>query len=72
MQAYLASTSFVDSQIARVLEKLRELHLEENEHGLWANKHNLAKQPAQAERMNRMRQRLAAHWKSVVKSSGLR
>jgi uncharacterized sulfatase len=50
LQAYLASTSFVDSQIARVLEKLRELHLEENtiivltgdhgyqlgEHGLWA------------------------------------
>ena len=50
MQAYLASTSFVDSQIARVLEKLRELHLDENtiivltgdhgyqlgEHGLWA------------------------------------
>ncbi len=50
LQAYLASTSFVDSQIARVLEKLRELHLEQNtiivltgdhgyqlgEHGLWA------------------------------------
>lgn len=50
MQAYLASTSFVDSQIARVLAKLHELHLEENtivvltgdhgyqlgEHGLWA------------------------------------
>ncbi len=50
MQAYLASTSFVDSQIARVLAKLRELHLDENtivvltgdhgyqlgEHGLWA------------------------------------
>jgi uncharacterized sulfatase len=50
LQAYLASTSFVDSQIARVLEKLRELHLDENtivvltgdhgyqlgEHGLWA------------------------------------
>lgn len=50
LQAYLASTSFVDSQIARVLAKLRELHLEENtiivltgdhgyqlgEHGLWA------------------------------------
>ena len=50
LQAYLASTSFVDSQIARVLEKLRVLHLAENtivvltgdhgyqlgEHGLWA------------------------------------
>jgi len=50
LQAYLASTSFVDSQIARVLEKLDELHLAENtiivltgdhgyqlgEHGLWA------------------------------------
>jgi uncharacterized sulfatase len=50
LQAYLASTSFVDSQIARVLEKLDELHLDENtivvltgdhgyqlgEHGLWA------------------------------------
>lgn len=50
MQAYLASTSFVDSQIARVLARLKELHLEENtivvltgdhgyqlgEHGLWA------------------------------------
>lgn len=50
MQAYLASTSFVDSQIARVLEKLRALHLDGNtiivltgdhgyqlgEHGLWA------------------------------------
>lgn len=50
LQAYLASTSFVDSQIARVLEKLRELHLDDNtiivltgdhgyqlgEHGLWA------------------------------------
>lgn len=197
LQAYLASTSFVDSQIARVLEKLRELHLDENtiivltgdhgyqlgEHGLWAKQtlfeganhvpliiaapgvkpgarsglaeqvdiyptlcdlaglpkpkhlqgrslkpmlddpaakgkqvaistmiaphtkqrghtlrtdafryiaweggeellydlrtdadelHNLAKQPAQAERMNRMRQRLAAHLKSVVESSGLR
>jgi iduronate 2-sulfatase len=197
LQAYLASTSFVDSQIARVLEKLRELHLDENtiivltgdhgyqlgEHGLWAKQtlfeganhvpliiaapgvkpgthsglaeqvdiyptlcdlaglpkpkhlqgrslkpmlddpaakgkqvaistmiaphtkqrghslrtdafryiaweggeellydlrtdadelHNLAKQPAQAERMNRMRQRLAAHLKSVVEPSGLR
>jgi len=27
--------------------------------------HNVAKQPAQAERMNRMRQRLAAHLKAV-------
>jgi len=50
LQAYLASTSFVDSQIARVLAKLDELHLSENtiivltgdhgyqlgEHGLWA------------------------------------
>lgn len=197
LQAYLASTSFVDSQIARVLEKLRELHLDENtiivltgdhgyqlgEHGLWAKQtlfeganhvpliiaapgvkpgargglaeqvdiyptlcdlaglpkpkhlqgrslkpmhddpstkgkqvaistmiaphtkqrghslrtdafryiaweggeellydlrtdadelHNLAKQPAQAERMNHMRQRLAAHLKSVVEPSGLR
>ena len=50
LQAYLASTSFVDSQIARVLGKLDELHLAENtivvltgdhgyqlgEHGLWA------------------------------------
>jgi uncharacterized sulfatase len=50
LQAYLASTSFVDSQIARVLAKLDELHLAENtiivltgdhgyqlgEHGLWA------------------------------------
>jgi hypothetical protein len=34
--------------------------------------HNLAKQPAQAERMNRMRERLAAHLKSVVESSGSR
>jgi arylsulfatase A-like enzyme len=197
LQAYLASTSFVDSQIARVLEKLRELHLDENtiivltgdhgyqlgEHGLWAKQtlfeganhvpliitapgvkpgvrsglaeqvdiyptlcdlaglpkpkhlqgrslkpmlddpaakgkqvaistmiaphtkqrghslrtdafryivweggeellydlrtdadelHNLAKQPAQVERMERMRQRLATHLKSVVESSGLR
>jgi iduronate 2-sulfatase len=50
MQAYLASTSFVDSQVGRVLARLKELHLEENtivvltgdhgyqlgEHGLWA------------------------------------
>jgi arylsulfatase A-like enzyme len=197
LQAYLASTSFVDSQVARVLAKLDELHLDENtiivltgdhgyqlgEHGLWAKQtlfeganhvpliiaapgvkpgsrsglaeqvdiyptlcdlaglpkpkhlqgrslkpmlddpstkgkqvaistmiaphtkqtghslrtdafryiaweggeellydlrtdadelHNLAKQPAQAERMERMRQRLAAHLKSVVESSGLR
>jgi uncharacterized sulfatase len=50
LQAYLASTSFVDSQIARVLAKLDELHLAKNtivvltgdhgyqlgEHGLWA------------------------------------
>ncbi len=50
LQAYLASTSFVDSQIARVLGALRELGLEGNtivvltgdhgyqlgEHGLWA------------------------------------
>lgn len=50
MQAYLASTSFVDSQVGRVLAKLRELRLEQNtivvltgdhgyqlgEHGLWA------------------------------------
>lgn len=49
-QAYLASTSFVDSQVGRVLAKLRELRLEQNtivvltgdhgyqlgEHGLWA------------------------------------
>jgi arylsulfatase A-like enzyme len=34
--------------------------------------HNLAKQTAQAERMTRMRQRLATHLKSVVESSGLR
>lgn len=135
MHAYLASTGFVDPQITRVLEKLRELDLEENtivvltgdhgyqlgEHGLWAKQtlfeganhvpliiaapgvkpgmrsglaeqvaistmitphtkqrghslrtdadelHNLANQPAQAERMNRMRQRLAAHLTSVVK-----
>ncbi|MFA6543322.1 MAG: sulfatase [Limisphaerales bacterium] len=50
MRAYLAATSFVDSQVGRVLAKLKELHLEENtiilltgdhgyqlgEHGLWA------------------------------------
>jgi uncharacterized sulfatase len=50
LQAYLACTSFVDSQIARVLAKLDELHLSEKtiivltgdhgyqlgEHGLWA------------------------------------
>ena len=50
MQAYLASTSFVDSQVGRVLAKLKDLRLEENtivvltgdhgyqlgEHGLWA------------------------------------
>jgi iduronate 2-sulfatase len=50
IQAYLASTSFVDSQVARVLAKLDELNLSENtivvltgdhgyqlgEHGLWA------------------------------------
>jgi len=50
MQAYLAATSFVDSQVGRVLAKLKELHLDENtivlltgdhgyqlgEHGLWA------------------------------------
>lgn len=49
-QAYLAATGFVDSQVGRVLAKLKELHLEENtiavltgdhgyqlgEHGLWA------------------------------------
>jgi len=49
-RAYLASTSWVDSQIGRVLAKLKELHLEDNtivlltgdhgyqlgEHGLWA------------------------------------
>jgi arylsulfatase A-like enzyme len=34
--------------------------------------HNLAKQPAQAERTNRMRERLATHLKSVVESSGLK
>jgi len=33
--------------------------------------HNLAKQPAQAERMERMRQRLAAHLKSVVRAGQL-
>lgn len=50
LHAYLASTSFVDAQVGRVLAKLKELHLEENtivvltgdhgyqlgEHGLWA------------------------------------
>lgn len=50
MHAYLASTSFVDSQVGRVLAKLDDLHLAENtivvltgdhgyqlgEHGLWA------------------------------------
>ncbi|MBL9117027.1 MAG: sulfatase-like hydrolase/transferase [Verrucomicrobiaceae bacterium] len=50
LQGYLASTSFVDSQVARVLEKLGELRLAEKtivvltgdhgyqlgEHGLWA------------------------------------
>lgn len=50
MQAYLAATSFVDSQVGRVLAKLKKLRLEENtivvltgdhgyqlgEHGLWA------------------------------------
>ena len=50
MQAYLASTGFVDSQVARLLAKLEELKLVENtivvltgdhgyqlgEHGLWA------------------------------------
>jgi len=50
LQAYLASTSFVDSQVARVLARLDELKLAENtivvltgdhgyqlgEHGLWA------------------------------------
>jgi iduronate 2-sulfatase len=50
IQAYLASTSFVDSQVARVLARLDELKLAENtivvltgdhgyqlgEHGLWA------------------------------------
>lgn len=49
-QAYLAATSFVDSQVGRVLAKLKELRLDENtiivltgdhgyqlgEHGLWA------------------------------------
>ena len=49
-QAYLAATGFADSQVGRVLAKLKELHLEENtivvltgdhgyqlgEHGLWA------------------------------------
>jgi arylsulfatase A-like enzyme len=34
--------------------------------------HNLAKQPSQAERLTRMRDRLAAHLKSVVEFSGLR
>jgi uncharacterized sulfatase len=50
MQAYLAATSFVDSQVGRVLAKLKELNLDDNtiilltgdhgyqlgEHGLWA------------------------------------
>lgn len=50
MQAYLAAASFADSQVGRVLAKLKDLHLEENtivvltgdhgyqlgEHGLWA------------------------------------
>jgi uncharacterized sulfatase len=50
LQAYLASTSFVDAQVGRVLAMLRELNLDENtivvltgdhgyqlgEHGLWA------------------------------------
>jgi len=50
IQAYLASTSFVDAQVGRVLARLRELRLDENtiivltgdhgyqlgEHGLWA------------------------------------
>jgi len=50
MQAYLAATSFVDTQVGRVLAKLKELHLDENtivvltgdhgyqlgDHGLWA------------------------------------
>jgi len=50
MQAYLAATGFVDSQVGRVLAKLKELQLEEKtivvltgdhgyqlgEHGLWA------------------------------------
>ena len=50
MQAYLAATSFVDSQVGRVLAKLKELNLDNNtiilltgdhgyqlgEHGLWA------------------------------------
>ena len=50
VRAYLASTSFVDTQIGRVLAKLKELQIEENtivvltgdhgyqlgEHGLWA------------------------------------
>lgn len=49
-RAYLASASWVDSQVGRVLAKLKELHLDENtivlltgdhgyqlgEHGLWA------------------------------------
>jgi arylsulfatase A-like enzyme len=33
--------------------------------------HNLAKQPAQAERMTRMRERLATHLKSVVRAGQL-
>jgi uncharacterized sulfatase len=50
MQAYLASTAFVDTQVGRVLGALKELHLERNtivvltgdhgyqlgDHGLWA------------------------------------
>jgi iduronate 2-sulfatase len=50
MQAYLAATSFVDTQVGRVLAKLKELHLDDNtivvltgdhgyqlgDHGLWA------------------------------------
>jgi uncharacterized sulfatase len=50
MQAYLAATSFVDTQVGRVLAKLKELHLDEStivvltgdhgyqlgDHGLWA------------------------------------
>jgi uncharacterized sulfatase len=50
MQAYLAATSFVDSQVGRLLDKMKALHLDENtiivltgdhgyqlgEHGLWA------------------------------------
>jgi iduronate 2-sulfatase len=50
MQAYLAATAFVDTQVGRVLEKLSALHLDEKtivvltgdhgyqlgDHGLWA------------------------------------